>query len=388
MRVAFIGGRGVISKYSGIETYYEEVGRRLAANGDDVTVYCRNYFTPAIARHNNMRLVRLPTISSKHLETVIHTFLSTLHVCFSRCDVVHYHCLGPALFSFLPRLFGKKAVVTVQGLDWKRKKWGRIASAVLRWGEKASAGFPDATVVVSQELQQHYRLTHLVETAYIPNGAMLRTRTAGVCLQKWGLEPDKYILFMGRFSPEKNCHLLIEAFKRIETDVKLVLAGGSSHSDDYMAALHCHESDRIRFVDWVAGEALNDLLTNATLFVLPSDLEGLSLALLEAMGAGLCTLASDIPENREVIGDAGFTFAPGDVKDLKRMLRLLIGAPEIRGITGLRARERVRELYQWDRVTTEIRGIYLQLMNASPGGANAFVQPALAEPRSDTDVAA
>ena len=141
VRVAFIGGRGVISKYSGIETYYEEVGRRLAANGDDVTVYCRNYFTPAIARHNNMRLVRLPTISSKHLETVTHTFLSTLHVCFSRCDVVHYHCLGPALFSFLPRLFGKKTVVTVQGLDWKRKKWGRIASAVLRWGEKASARF-------------------------------------------------------------------------------------------------------------------------------------------------------------------------------------------------------------------------------------------------------
>ena len=388
VRVAFIGGRGVISKYSGIETYYEEVGRRLAANGDDVTVYCRNYFTPAIARHNNMRLVRLPTISSKHLETVTHTFLSTLHVCFSRCDVVHYHCLGPALFSFLPRLFGKKTVVTVQGLDWKRKKWGRIASAVLRWGEKASARFPDATVVVSQELRQHYRLTHGVETAYIPNGAMLRTRTAGVCLQKWGLEPDKYILFMGRFSPEKNCHLLIEAFKRIETDVKLVLAGGSSHSDDYMAALHRHESDKIRFADWVAGDALDDLLTNAMLFVLPSDLEGLSLALLEAMGAGICTLASDIPENREVIGDAGFTFVPGDVTDLERMLRLLIEAPQIREITGLRARERVREFYQWDSVAAEVQEIYLRLMRSSPSTANAFTQPRLVEPRSDTDVAA
>ena len=155
-----------------------------------------------------------------------------------------------------------------------------------------------------------------------------------------------------------------------------------------MAALHCHESDRIRFVDWVAGEALNDLLTNATLFVLPSDLEGLSLALLEAMGAGICTLASDIPENREVIGDAGFTFVPGDVNDLERMLRLLIAAPEIRENTGLRARERVRELYRWDRVTTEIRGIYLQLMNASPDPANVFVEPAVAEPRSGTDVAA
>src|SRR3989449_9573301 len=193
---------------------------------------------------------------------------------------------------------------------------------------------------------------------------------------------------MGRVSREQYCHLLIQAYKRIDTDGKLVFAGGSSHADDYMAALHRHESDRIRFVDWVAGEALNDLLTNATLFVLPSDLEGLSLALLEAMGAGLCTLASDIPENREVIGDAGFTFVPGDVTDLERMLRLLIEGPQIREITGLRARERVREFYQWDSVATEIQEIYLRLMRSSPSTANAFTQPRLVDPRSDTDVAA
>ena len=138
----------------------------------------------------------------------------------------------------------------------------------------------------------------------------------------------------------------------------------------------------------MAGEALNDLLTNATLFVLPSDLEGLSLALLEAMGAGLCTLASDIPENREVIGDAGFTFVPGDVTDLERMLRLLIEAPQIREITGFRARERVREFYQWDSVAAEVQEIYLRLMRSSPSTANAFTQPRLVEPRSDTDVAA
>src|SRR5438874_6242099 len=153
---------------------------------------------------------------------------------------------------------------------------------------------------------------------------------------------------MGRFSPEKNCHLLIEAFKRIETDVKLVLAGGSSHSDDYMAALHCHESDRIRFVDWVAGEALNDLLTNATLFVLPSDLEGLSLSLLEAMGAGICVLASDHPENREAIADCGFTFKAGDGDDLARMLGGLCDSPELREEYGHKGRLRVKEHYLWD----------------------------------------
>jgi glycosyltransferase involved in cell wall biosynthesis len=149
----------------------------------------------------------------------------------------------------------------------------------------------------------------------------------------------------------------------------------SSHSNDYMTALHRHESRKVRLFDWVAGDALDDLLTNTMLFVLPSDLEGLSLALLEAMGAGICTLASDIPENREVIGDAGFTFRAGDVADLERMLCMLIEAPEIRENTGLRARDRVPKLYQWDSVATEVRGIYLQLMNASPGPQTHSLSP-------------
>src|SRR5213076_136709 len=156
------------------------------------------------------------------------------------------------------------------------------------------------------------------------------------------------------------------AYENINIAVKLVMAGGSSYTDDYMVKLRTHESDRVRLLDWVSGERLEELLTNAMLFVLPSDLEGLSLALLEAMGAGICTLASDIPENREVIGDAGFTFVPGDVTDLERMLRLLIEDPQIREITGLRARERVREFYQWDSVATEVQEIYLRLMRSSP----------------------
>jgi len=153
VRVAFIGGRGVISKYSGIEAYYEEVGRELAALGCEVTVYCRSYFTPGLATHNGMRLVRLPTVRSKHFETVIHTLLSTLHVMFTSNDIVHYHALGPALFSFLPRLAGKKTIVTVQGLDWQRKKWGRLAACTLRLGEIAAVRLPNKTMVVSRTLQ-------------------------------------------------------------------------------------------------------------------------------------------------------------------------------------------------------------------------------------------
>jgi len=367
IRVAFIGGRGVISKYSGIEAYYEEVGKRLVEMGCKVTAYCRTHFTPDMAAFHGMRLIRLPTIRSKHLETLIHTFLSTVHVMCSRCDVVHYHALGPALFSFLPRLVGKKTVVTVQGLDWQRKKWGRLASFTLKIGEVASAWFPNATIVVSRELQRRYQTKYGVETRYIPNGALIRERSSASKLHEWGLNPDSYILFLGRFSPEKNCHLLIDAYENTDIPCKLVLAGGSSHTDAYENELRKHASERIVLLDWVAGEQLTELLTNAALFVLPSDLEGLSLALLDAMGAGICVLASDIPENREVIEDAGFTFRAGDVDDLARMLALLASDPEIRAAAGRMAKRVVEARYLWPQIASEISEIYEEITGRSVG---------------------
>lgn len=361
MRVAFIGGRGVVSKYSGIETYYEEVGKRLVELGYDITVYCRTYFTPARDTYNGMRLVRLPTIRSKHLETLVHTLLSTIHAAFSGCDIVHYHAQGPALFSFLPRIFGKKTAVTVQGLDWRRKKWGRLASRVLRLGELASARTPGATMVVSHALQEYYRLNYGIETAYVPNGATLRQRNGSSYLKQWGLEPDNYILFTGRLSLEKNCHLLIDAYQKLATSAKLVFAGGASRTDTYAKGLRRRASDRVVFTDWVAGDALSELLTNAALFVLPSDLEGLSLALLDAMGASTCVLTSDVPENRELVEGVGFTFRAGDVVDLTRMLDLLLSHDRIRTAAARLGRERVRDQYQWPRIAREIGAIYENL---------------------------
>lgn len=368
VKVAFIGGRGLISKYSGIESYYEQVGQELARLGHEVTVYCRTYFTPALKTHNGMQVRRLPTIRSKHLETVVHTLLSTVHAMFSDYDVVHYHCLGPALFSFLPRLAGKKTVVTVQGLDWQRGKWGRIAARILRWGEAAAVELPNATMVVSQTLQRYYREQYGRETIYVPNGAKWgpgksgRGATGSVRLVRWGLDPDGYVLFLGRFSPEKNCHLLIEAFERVEGDMKLVLAGGSSHTDSYVEGLRCHESERIRFLPWISGEDLETVLSNAALFVLPSELEGLSLALLDAMAAGVCVLASDIPENREVVDGAGFTFRRGDVADLTRMLEMLLHNPELRRQAGGRGRERIQSHYCWPTIARSIEASYLQVL--------------------------
>ncbi|MGA2965646.1 MAG: glycosyltransferase family 4 protein [Terriglobales bacterium] len=380
VRVAFIGGRGLVSKYSGIESYYEQAGHELARLGHDVTVYCRSYFTPPMKAHNGMRVLRLPTIRSKHLETVVHTLLSTAHAMMSDCDVVHYHCLGPALFSFLPRLAGKKTVVTVQGLDWQRGKWGWLASRVLRWGEAAAVRLPNATMVVSRALQQHYRQQHRRETIYVPNGATPTPRRYPRQLVEWNLRPDNYVLFLGRFSPEKNCHLLIDAFESLHTSMKLVLAGGSSggssHSDSYAQGLRRHESEQVRFLSWVSGTELDELLSNAALFVLPSQIEGLSLALLDAMAAGVCVLTSDIPENKEVVEDAGFTFRCGDRADLERILDLLVHNPELRHQTAARGRERIKSQYLWPEIARSIESVYYNALGWSKSESMPSERPA------------
>ncbi|HVO62063.1 MAG TPA: glycosyltransferase family 4 protein [Terriglobales bacterium] len=366
LRIAFVGGRGVVSCYSGIESFYEEAGKELTALGHDVTVYCRNHFTPPMKWHNGMRLLRLPTIRTKHLETFVHTFLSTVHAIFGRYDVVHYHTLGPALFCWMPRFSGTKTVVTVQGLDWQRRKWGCVASAVLRLGEMAGIRCPDTTMVVSRTLQEYFQQRYKKETVLIPNGTRLRSRCSGRFLESVDLTPGDYVLFLGRFSPEKNCDVLIRAYERIETNTKLALAGGSSYSDAYINELRSHASERVRFLNWVSGDDLEELLTNAMLFVLPSDLEGLSLALLDAMGAGLCVLASDIPENREIVEGAGFTFQAGNEANLAEMLRCLISNPTVREEAGRAARSRMQERYLWPLIAREIEREYLKVLRVPP----------------------
>ena len=382
IRVAFIGGRGLVSKYSGIESYYEQVGLELARLGHEVTVYCRNYFTPPMSEHNGMRVRRLPTIRSKHLETVVHTLLSTVHAMFSDCDIVHYHCLGPALFSFLPRLVGKKTVVTVQGLDWQRRKWGWIASHVLRLGEAAAVVLPTSTMVVSHTLQHYYWQQYRRQTTYIPNGAGQVRRVTPLQMAKWDLLPDNYVLFLGRFSPEKNCHLLIDAFEHLRTDMKLVLAGGSSHSDAYVENLRRHQSKQIRLLPWTSGADLEELLSHAALFVLPSDLEGLSLALLDAMAAGVCVLTSDIPENNEVVAGAGFTFHRGDQADLERMLDLLVRNPELRRQSANRAQKRIQSEYAWPVIARAIEKSYYELLGWDP--QEAAEDSAVCEPPAES----
>ncbi|PYV80154.1 MAG: hypothetical protein DMG93_19575 [Acidobacteria bacterium] len=368
LRIALLGGRGIIGKYSGVETCCEQIGSRLAQKGHIVTAYCRAYFTPNIAEHDGVRIIRLPTIRTKHLETFVHTLLSTIHACFGQCDIVHYQTLGPALFSFVPRLFGKKTVVTVQGLDWRRQKWSWVARQVLRAGEWASTHFPNRTIVVSRALQERYLLHHSRLARYVPNGTTIRTRRSGLHLHQLGLKPDEYVLFLGRLSPEKNCHLLIEAFQDMPAKAKLIFAGGSSHTDAYVASLNKRADSRVFFTGWLSGGALEEVLTNAAVLVLPSDIEGLSLSLLDAMGAGICVLASDILENKEAIGETGFLFKSGDVQDLRRMLTILLANPDLRSIAAKKARARVQENYLWDDVTAQTEKLYFDLMRDAPIG--------------------
>jgi glycosyltransferase involved in cell wall biosynthesis len=283
-------------------------------------------------------------------------------------DIVHYHCLGPALFSIFPRLVGKKTVVTVQGLDWQRAKWGRVASRILRWGERAAISTSSATMVVSRTLQKHYRQKYNRTTTYIPNGAAVSRARNPNEISRFGLTSDSYILFLGRFSPEKNCHLLIDAFEALRasddlpTGMKLILAGGSSHSDTYVQGLREHESEQIRFLPWVTGSDLEHLVSNAALFVLPSAIEGLSLALLEAMAAGVCVLTSDIPENVEVVDGAGYTFHQGDSGDLRRMLDFLIHNPLLRRESAARGVKRIEEGYRWPAIARSIERTYFDVL--------------------------
>jgi glycosyltransferase involved in cell wall biosynthesis len=228
-------------------------------------------------------------------------------------------------------------------------------------------------MVVSRTLQQYYREQYKRDTIYVPNGATLAPPRLPRQLIEWDLLPDHYVLFLGRFSPEKNCHLLIEAFEHLHTDMKLVLAGGSSggsskgssHSDAYAESLRRHESERIRFLPWVSGRDLEELVSNAALFVLPSEIEGLSLALLDAMAAGVPVLTSDIPENREVVEGAGFTFRRGDLTDLERMLDLLVHDPGLRRQSAARGRERIQGQYLWPEIARSIETAYYNILGWS-----------------------
>jgi glycosyltransferase involved in cell wall biosynthesis len=363
MRVAMIGQKGIPATYGGIERHVDEIARRLVQNHDiEVDVFCRLYYTPAGASYHGVKLLRRPSIHTKHLDAITHVTWATLESMMRHYDIVHFHALGPALFSGLPRLTGSKTVVTVHGLDWQREKWGKFARWFLRQCEGPAAHLPDRTIVVSKTLRQHFQEAHHCDAAFIPNGTNLPQPRPAKKILQLGLTPNKYVLFVGRLVPEKGVHYLCEAFSQIDTDMTLALVGGLSFSQGYVDILKKYESDRIRLLDYVFGESLEELWSNAYCVVQPSTMEGLSIALLEALSYSRCVLISDIPENMEVAEECSMHFKSKDVADLKAKLERLIREPELVRSFGDRARTHILQHYSWDTVAESTADLYRKLV--------------------------
>jgi glycosyltransferase involved in cell wall biosynthesis len=305
-----IGQRGIPATFGGVEHHVEELGARLAERGHEVTVYTRtNYTVERYPMYRGMRPRYLPTVSSKHLDTIVHSALSTLDVLRAGADIIHYHAVGPGIPAVLPRCLSRaKVVLTVHGLDAERAKWNTSARTVLRGAQWMSARVPDATIVVSQDLADHYRRRYRRPTWVIPNGVNEPTpRPAEEIRRRFGLAGGDYVLFVGRLVPEKAPDLLLRAFSMVEGDTKLVLAGGSSFTDDFVRHIHALAASdpRVRLTGYAYDGLLEELYTNAAAFALPSLLEGLPLTLLEAASYGLPIVASDIPPHIEILGSDG-----------------------------------------------------------------------------------
>jgi glycosyltransferase involved in cell wall biosynthesis len=366
-----IGQKGLPASYGGVEHHVEELGARLAARGHQVTVYCRKNYTPdRRLAYRGMTLRYVPTVSTKHLDSIVHSAVATLDTLRRRFDVIHYHAVGPGLLSPVARtMSGAKVVQTIHGLDAERGKWQSGARSVLQAATWMSARVPHATVVVSRTLQDHYRRKFGREAVYIPNGVN-RPDPAGRDDDRdpdWKLDDQGYFLFVGRLVPEKAPDLLLESFRGLPGEIKLVVAGGESFTLGFAASLmeQSRRDARVVMPGYVFGEQLAALYRHAKVFVLPSLLEGLPLTLLEAISYGLPVVASDIPPHLEVLGGDGpghRIFRAGDGDDLRSALRRSLTDPaaEVAGAQALQSG--VCAEYSWDTAVSELEDLYLNLL--------------------------
>jgi glycosyltransferase involved in cell wall biosynthesis len=395
MRIAFIGQRGLPATVGGIEHHVEEIGARLVARGHQVTVFSRgNYAAEPVAEHRGMTVRNLPTVPTKRLEALVHSGLSTLAAMLpgSTADILHFHAIGPSVFTPLPRFITRRRVVlTIHGLDHDRSKWGPGARACLRGAGWISAHVPHATISVSRNLVDHYRERYGRVVHYIPNGVSLPVfRRPRLITERWGLGGDDYILFLGRLVPEKAPDLLLRAFQQVDSPVRLVIAGGSSYTNDYASRLEALAAadPRVVMTGPVQGQLREELYSNATAFVLPSTLEGLPLTLLEAAAYGLPVVVSDIPPHIEVIGkdSAGARLFRGqDAAALTLTLRRVLAGRELERAGAEDLARRVLRDYDWDAATDALEELYKGLVAVAPrrrvhdmSGRPAATPPALA----------
>ena len=369
VRIAQLGMKKVPSREGGIEIVVEELATRMAALGHAVTCYNRNthhvsgkkFDSKKTKEYKGVRLKYVPTIDKKGLAAVSSAFFATMAAAFGKYDVVHIHAEGPAFMCWLPKLFGKRVIVTVHGLDHKRAKWGKFASSFIMLGEKNAVRHAHEIIVLSHGVQDYFEKTYGRKTVFIPNGVNRPAiREAKEIAEKFGLKKDGYILFLGRLVPEKGVRYLIEAYKEVNTDKRLVIAGGSSDSSGFVEELQelASGDDRIVFTGFVQGEPLEELYSNAYLYVLPSDLEGMPLSLLEALSYANACHTSDIEECAGVNEDKGVLFKKGDVADLTEKLQHLCNTPGDVLKLKSEAADYICNKYNWDEVVDKTLGLY------------------------------
>jgi glycosyltransferase involved in cell wall biosynthesis len=357
MRIAFIGHKGTPAKYGGVEKHVEELGTRLAERGHRIVSYTRSNYNNFNGEYKGMKIISVPAIPQKHTEMISHTLFSVLDLMDKNVDIVHIHSIDPAILSFVPRL-NSKVVVTSHGQAYRRQKWGKIAKGFSKLAERAFAIFPDKRISVSKTLKRYYEEKFSCDTAYIPNGIDIQSVNGSSGLNALGLAKNEYVLFVGRIIPTKGCDILVEAYKKIDTNKKLVFVGGSSYSDQYYKKLKERANKKTIFLGYKYGEELTQLFAHAYCFVMPSEIEGLAITLLEAMSYGRCVIYSDIPENSEAAEGVGIAFRNKNSDDLAEKLRFALGNHEYCEELGIAARERVREEFNWEKIVDKTEQVY------------------------------
>ncbi len=369
LNIAMLGHKRIPSREGGVEIVVEELSTRMAMNGHVVTCYNRKghhvsgkeFDTQTLCEYKGVKLKEVITIDKKGLAAMTSSFFAAIKAAFGKYDVVHFHAEGPCAMMWIPKMFGKRCVCTIHGLDHQRAKWTGFAKKYILFGEKIAVKYADEMIVLSRAVQEYFKEVYGRETIFIPNGVTLpECKSADSITKEFELTKDDYILFLGRIVPEKGLRYLVEAFKQVNTDKKLVIAGGSSDTEEFLDELKgmAQDDERILFTGFVQGQLLEELYSNAYIYTLPSDLEGMPLSLLEAMSYENCCLVSDIAECAEVVEDKAVTFAKSDVADLKEKMQWLCDNHEVVMKYKNEAAGFICKKYNWDEIVDRTVKLY------------------------------
>jgi glycosyltransferase involved in cell wall biosynthesis len=341
----------------------EEVSTRLASKGHEVTVYCAES-SSRYSKYNGVNLINVPRVSNKFLDFPLRSALSTIDAMGRDFEILHYFGTDSSIFTLFPRILGRKIIICLDGLTWNRASYPQWVRTALRACSWLPLYLSHVTIVDSLFVQRWYSARYSIRTFFIPNGANASRRLPDVeVLKKYGVEKNKFLLFVGRLVPEKGVHYLILAFNGISKQLgfKLVIVGRDPYSPDYEQSLRRMAGNNVSFLGYVYGQDMENLFKGSYLYVTASELEGTSPALLSAMGFGNCVLCSDIPENLETIGNAGVSFRNKDVYDLSDKMRQLLSDPSLVEKYRTRAVDRVTRMYSWDSVADRMEQLYLSL---------------------------